>query len=302
MAVTRTVVQFSSIVPPGRYGGAERVIGATAAQLRRRGLTVRNIGLGPKPEADEDADVYPIRNLYWPFDGRAHGRMARLGWHGVDVYVPLARRTVARVLDDIAPDIVVTHNLRGWGYAPWRETARRGIPLVHVLHDYSLLCNASTLWRGEPCQQLCGPCRLRAHASNRQWPGGTVTAVSDALVVEYRRQSAKVTAGDVIVTHPLSAAAPVVARAPQPLPGRPAAVVGYLGRLGPSKGVDLLVRAVAGGPQRLLVGGTGDAPFVHELRQDASGQVELLGGPTQSSSIRAWTCWWCHRRGRSRTG
>ena len=45
------VLQLSSMVPPARYGGAERVVGSFGQQLEQAGFRVHNRGLKPRDPA-----------------------------------------------------------------------------------------------------------------------------------------------------------------------------------------------------------------------------------------------------------
>ena len=185
--VTRpyVVVQFSTMAPSARYGGAERVVGSFAAQLEQAGFTVHSCGL--KPRGGEGPE-HPIHNIYWPFEAQRRGPAQRALWHAIDAFVVASRRTVKKVVDELRPDVVITHNLRGWGFAPWVVAAELGLPLVHVVHDYSLICNSSTLWRGAVCAGVCTACRPRVAMARRRWPGGDVVGVSSAVLSEHQRR------------------------------------------------------------------------------------------------------------------
>src|ERR1700761_822020 len=131
------------MLPSVRYGGAERVVGAVADELALAGFKVDNCGL--RPRGDEHRAGHPINNIYWPFDGRRRPLAQRLLWHAIDTFTLASRRAVEKIVDELRPDVMITHNLRGWGYAPWVLAGERGLPLVHVVHDYGLVCNSSTL-------------------------------------------------------------------------------------------------------------------------------------------------------------
>ncbi len=265
------VLQLSTMVPPARFGGAESVVGAFGAQLAEAGFAVRNVGLRAR---GADGAGVAIPNLYWPFDGRRRGVAGRLAWHAIDALTLSARGAVERVVDEAAPDVIVTHNLRGWGLAPWTVAQRRGIPLVHVLHDYGLLCNSSTLFHGAPdCDSA--PCRLRREAALRRWPGGTLVGVSQAVIAEHQRRGFGTGAPSAVV-HPVSAAHPVAPLRRDRGDGIPG-VVGYLGRLSQEKGVHLLLEAIAGTGKQLVVAGEGAVPEVEALRQRGPADVRWRG-------------------------
>ena len=71
-----------------------------------------------------------------------------------------AARKFGAVLDQFAPDLVHTHNLKGMSPSVWAEARRRGLPVVHTMHDYYLLCGRGSMLHrdGTPCRQNCLGC------------------------------------------------------------------------------------------------------------------------------------------------
>lgn len=267
-----SVLQLSTMVPPARFGGAERVVGSFGEQLERAGFGVHNRGLKVR---HEDGSAVPIPNVYWPFDGRRRGAARRLVWHAIDALTLSARAAVERLVDDVEPDVIITHNLRGWGLAPWVVAERRRIPLVHVIHDYGLLCNSSTLWHdGSACENTCAPCRLRARSAIRRWPGGQLIGVSAAVLAEHRSRGFD-TSGSAVVHPVMAAQEPVVSGRART--NGPPTVFGYLGRLSAEKGVDLLLDAIKGTGKQLVVAGDGETSEVQRLKMRAPGQVHWRG-------------------------
>lgn len=269
------VVQFSSMPPSSRYGGAERVVGAFADELEQAGFRVHNCGL--KSRSAEPAEPgYPINNIYWPFDGPRRGVARRTLWHAVDTFTLSSRRTVQRIVDELRPDVVITHNLRGWGYAPWVVAGERGLPLVHVVHDYSLVCKASTLWHGGVSTDICPGCRPRVTMTQRRWPGGQVVGASRAVLSEHVSRLGLKDFDNSIVIHPTAVAHDLQA-ATRPLSTGIPKTIGYLGRLTEHKGVELLVAAIGGSAKKLILAGEGEPEYVERLLAGAGGNVEWRG-------------------------
>lgn len=261
------------MVPPARFGGAERVVQSYADELRGSGWKVENHGLRRRGRTSEPGTA--IRNIYWPFDGDRHGLVGRTLWHAIDTMTLSSAAMVGRLIDETRPDAVITHNLRGWGYAPWVVAAERGIPLIHVIHDYGLLCNSSTLWHGgETCSGTFAPCRPRLRNTKARWPGGHIVGVSRAVLDEHRRLGFA-PAGDGTVLHPVAAAHGTTSRL-RPAVSGPPKVLGYLGRLSAEKGLGQLVDAVSGTDSTLVIAGDGEL-FPATLRGKTTGQVQWRG-------------------------
>jgi glycosyltransferase involved in cell wall biosynthesis len=269
------VLQLSSMVPPAHYGGAERVVGSFGEQLEHAGFQVHNRGLKPRSDGSDWVSARAISNVFWPFDGRRRSFAQRALWHAVDTFALLARETVEEIVDELHPDVVISHNLRGWGYAPWVVAAERGIPLVHVVHDYGLLCNSTTLWNGGVCDGICLACRPRVHATRRRWPGGQIVGVSRAAVAEHGIRGLD-DFNNAAVVHPIAAAERVDSTRQNRAGGVPS-TVGYLGRLTDAKGVDVLLAAIECTDKRLIVAGEGESSYVDRLKGRGPGQVEWRG-------------------------
>lgn len=253
-----------------------------ADELRGSGWEVENHGLRRPGRADEPGTA--IRNIYWPFDGGQHGLIGRTLWHAIDTMTLSSASIVGRLMDESMPDAIITHNLRGWGYAPWVVAAERGIPLIHVIHDYGLLCSASTLWHdGETCSGTFAPCRFRLRNTMARWPGGHIVGVSRAVLEEHRRLGFA-PAGDGTVLHPVAGAHRATARSRPAVSGSPK-VLGYLGRLSAEKGIGELVDAISGTDISLVIAGDGD--LLARVRGETTGQVQWRGWIEPSALFEA---------------
>ena len=58
-----------------------------------------------------------------------------------------ARAPLRRALAGSRPELVHTSNLPGFSTAVWETARQAGVPVVHTLHDYHLLCPRSSLTR-----------------------------------------------------------------------------------------------------------------------------------------------------------
>ncbi|HEY1203922.1 MAG: glycosyltransferase [Bryobacteraceae bacterium] len=165
----------ASLFPPYAIGGAEHLAAQLAGALDRLGHQVDVIStcgrsqLGGQPyqgEIREGIRVWRVapRNLYWSYDKQRDlpGRLARACWHAIDLWNPSVILPLRRVLDQIQPDVVNTHNIDGFSPAVW-QVARKYTPAVaHTLHDLHLLCPRATMQRrdGTMCESLCRFCAV----------------------------------------------------------------------------------------------------------------------------------------------
>lgn len=269
----------SSLYEPLGYGGAERVAQDVAEGLAALGHEVHVITLGKAEGKAELKGVrvhrVPLRNLYWPFPVARAGFVAKAAWHALDACNLAMGVEVGRLLDEIRPEAVNTHNLAGFSAIAWRETARRGLPLVHTLHDHYLLCPYSTMFRDERnCASPCLRCRV-ASAPRRSMARhvDAVIGVSRYILERHRAAGLFANAHASVVYGAVPAAPPPAVAAP-----RHRLRIGYLGGLVPAKGVHRLLEAflsLPAGAAELHIAGTGDADFETALRARAVGRDDV---------------------------
>ncbi len=220
-----------------------------------------------------------------------------------------------RLVDEIRPDVVHFHHLAIWGSSAVRIAREAGARVVVTLHDYWLLCDASTLLRsdGELCTEgvegRCTDCLARHPLRPALWDEASrELAGQDPLRFVARERFHKhredLAFADVVVC-PSRFLAEVferagwlraddceVLKAGYPGPHRPPRTrdssqplrVGYVGGIYFSKGLHLLVRAfgrLADDPAELHVHGHLDwfPDYAAELRRDAEGLAVHFHGP-----------------------
>lgn len=218
------------------YGGAERYVSDLAAGLRQRGHEVALLSAFPVHDSSA-AMTTALHDVDW-----RHSRVRRYRNHATDwAAEPWPRLT--GVVRSSGADLVHTNNLPGLGTGIWEAARMLGIPVVHTIHDYHLLCPRTTLTRrdGAPCAPSALLCGLRTRRLARWAPRVRVAiGVSDHVLARHREFFPESTERRVIVA-PL---APLEGPAQGP-PGSALATLGYLGALSSIKGVGLLLDAAA---------------------------------------------------------
>jgi glycosyltransferase involved in cell wall biosynthesis len=271
------VLMVSSLWPPVVLGGAEQYAAALRDRLHRAGHEVGVVTLG----VDAPGVVATVPPRPYPMEEFAtQPRSARLRFHLTDV----VRRDTGEILADACarfrPDVVHSHVVQGMGPAALTEPARLGIPHVHTLHDYWLLCPRNSMVRrdGVACGTRCTSCRVLAGARDvpiARHPPEVVVAVSEAVARPHLAARPWMRDRTRVVYNPVED--------PIPRPPRPADAVftfGFLGRLGRDKGIVTLLDAFgnAGLDARLVVAGRGpEAARVRAAGVDDRGWVDATG-------------------------
>lgn len=150
----------SNLYPPVARGGAEQIAHRVAHELHVRGhqvfvvSTQRERAYWPRVTESHVERIYRFHpfNLYHPLDDHRYPFPARAAWHLVDLFSRHAERALGRVLDAEKPDVVLTHNLKGFGMQSVRAIRSRRIRHVHTLHDVQLSIPSGLLIYGKECQ------------------------------------------------------------------------------------------------------------------------------------------------------
>ena len=284
------ILHLSALYPPHILGGAERSVSmlaeaqvelgheVTAACISRNGWsTERRNGVAVHRMPDE--------NDFWMEDWPEHSQAERQIAKFKQQFNVAIERHFGAVLDEVQPDVVNTHSLVDVSTRTWLAAHRRGVPIVHTLREYDLLCATSSLYRDT------GPCRgrhlkCRALTFTKGLDQRCVSAVSAVGSEVLRRHLAEGFFKSVPeeLRRVIWNAAEIegVDRAysrPERPAGRPF-TFGYLGRISPEKGVDVLLRAcrlLPAGGWRLIIGGAAPSSTAPEQALAEGLPVEFAG-------------------------
>lgn len=271
----------NTLQAPNLIGGAERTVSTVSHSLAARGHSIHVFSVVPRDKfvADNVSENFTgtyvgLQNFYWPFDGQHRPAYQRMAWHARDAWNPAMGRILGAYMDAERPDIVLTHNLQGWSCNAWQQAAKRKIPVVHVIHDQSLLCPQTAMFRnGKPCETQCASCRvLSLTRKSTQNNVSAVVAVSGAMFTRHERYGMFNAHQNKTVIHNSWRGAWPAERIPLAIELRPAdgLTLGFMGRIESEKGIDVLCAAWDRLKQRgvkLLIAGTGRPEYILQLRE-----------------------------------
>lgn len=183
------------------------------------------------------------------------------------------------------PDVVNTA-VAGRLLQLWRETKATRSVCIHTLRSYTLLCSRRMVADGDPCLRQCRDCaatRTKAQGDSAI-VDGVVGISRHILNVHLRSGWFKGSRANTVIGNSFE----VPERAPPT--GEQKFEFGYIGRLHPTKGVELFLDAAerlrqeTGLPCRTLVAGTGDQSYENWLRNRYQNEfVEFLGYVTPAA-------------------
>jgi len=277
------VTLINNLYAPYQSGGAEISVETLARGLASRGVFTSVITLHDSPELVKDTqggvDVWrlPLRNFYWPFGKNQHKPASRFAWHLRDTYNSLAAQDVHDLLKKLSPDAVHTNNLAGFSVSAWHAASELGIPIAHTARDYYLLHPNSTLFKNG-ANQSATALAARAWSIKKKETSRRVAhfiGISQHIADVHTRNGYFTRASHEVI-HNSVAMPPAKARERQLKQGQ--TIYGYIGRLDPSKGVEVAIQAMRIHPDAaLLIAGSGEDSYVNELKLTAPPNVTFLG-------------------------
>ena len=245
----------NSIFHPNVIGGAENSSLLLARELSRRGHRVDVLASSGRRSGSaktlterridgidgtvHEAPSHGFVDLLEGEDGRA-SLPRRVLHHAANVRSRRWRDLTHELLARLQPDLLHTNTIVGMTGSIWSAAADAGVPVLHTLRDYHLLCPRTTLLRssGEECVNAPLPCRVYRGLKRGATDHVDVVTAPSRFVLQRHLDMGHFRNARAEVVH--NACDPPVEPVPErDQPRIPRAV--YLGQLDEHKGVGLLL-------------------------------------------------------------
>ncbi|MXO50658.1 glycosyltransferase [Erythrobacter gaetbuli] len=281
------IVLLNSLYPPSTVGGAERSVEVLAKGLTEAGCNITVICLTDGDDISEVKDDVKIHrlahgNIYWPYDGIRRGSGSRLRWHVHDGMKFVNQSTIADIFQRISPDVVHTNNLTGFGSQVIPLAKSQGLPVVHTLRDFGIMCSRSSVFKDlRDCPSRCLSCRILTSRKVASASEVDLVVGNSSYMVERHRELGVFR--DVPSRVIYNAVPGILDNRPvaSPAPGDPAYHLGFAGAIKPEKGIEVLLRALRSlgrSDWKLSIAGNGDQEYIRGLKSTYSDlPIEWLG-------------------------
>lgn len=238
----------SALFPPDIIGGAEFSAYNNACYHRDAGHDIAILTTAKnKAEELNGENVDGMRmwrhympRLYPAIRYADQPAWKKIVWHLQDHFDPRNRTVIRKAITGFAPDYIYIHVVQGLGWNILGEIAAHKIPVSYFLHDLSLACYRTSMFRGDKeCTTLCAACRLSSAYKTKQ-----ITAISQLKFISPSRANLERVRKFFPLDRYPSAHILNPNRYPAPTKARESGDVPrilYVGRLDVLKGVDLLL-------------------------------------------------------------
>lgn len=273
--------------PPFGKGGGPATSALIARGLVAAGHQVEVITASDTP-LDETRDGYHVRsigspNLYADYWQPRPG-WKKAAWHVLENFNPRAYLRMRREIRRFAPDLVATVSIENVNVATWLAARRAGVPVLHFLHSYFLLCWRGSLFRdGARCVARCGSCRALSIGKEALSRHVDAVAGESRFVIDAHRAHGLFGAASRFVV-PTPATADGAIAEPAARGQAPVVTIGYIGNISAEKGVATLAVAARalvarhGEAVRFVVAGSGAPALMAELAQAFPGAATRFLG------------------------
>lgn len=268
------ILLVNNFYAPNVLGGAERSVQFLAEGLATAGEDVSVASLNTSGETAEgevnNVAVHYLRPTRFgtPQSDKTRSLAGRIAWHVAPSFDPTVSKGFAQLLDREKPDIVHTNNLAGMSPAVWKIASDSGAAVVHTLRDYYTMCPRGTMYRNDQnCRSQCLTCSVYTTSKKHLTSYVDVVVGNSAFILEQHVSKKFFPSARKRVIY--SAYEPV--SPPQKFPASNGALrLGYMGRLHPTKGVDMMLESLLKASTSnwsIVLGGTGAEAYEAELKQ-----------------------------------
>ncbi|MEI2472842.1 glycosyltransferase, partial [Peribacillus frigoritolerans] len=239
------ILIVNSYYAPNVIGGAEICTQALAENLvNKYEVHVLSVGMHRNKiisEVINGVTVHrlPNTNIYSPLAKKSRTTLLKLIWHINNLFNPINTMMISNFIKKLNPILISTQNLIGIGTGIWKIANKLSIPVIHTIHDNSLIEPTKNNYVNYFCETI-------NKRRGRLLSG--VSGVSDFILTEHKSNGFFMGITSKVIYN--------VSRAPSyknlNKDKNNELVLGYFGSLEESKGINLLLHSLKGLDKKLV--------------------------------------------------
>lgn len=264
------ILIFNELYHPNKCGGAE-----ISTQLLAEGL----VKLGHEVHVCTSADtkketllngvnVHFIKqaNIYWSYIHDRIPTYKKIFWHLIDSHNFFNKKRINKVIEKINPDIIHTNVISGFSCIIWECAKKYNIPIVHTLRDYYLMCVRATMFhKNINCDNQCTFCKVTSITKKKMSKHVDAIVGISSFILNKHLEKGYFNNASIQIVIPNAVRKQEISNTQL----RPQ-IIGYLGRISPSKGVELLINSFLSLNNKeyvLHIAGDGDIKYHTYLKE-----------------------------------
>lgn len=281
------ILFFNGLYPPYIKGGGEistHLIAKGLSQKKKFCVKVLTIGREEKKYQYEGVEIetIPPPNIYWSYNSSGKSFFKKSLWHLQTPYLLSSDYKITEVIRSFDPDIVETSVIEDFSDKIWKIIKNEGKKIVHTLRSYSQLCyNANMFYEGKNCGKQCILCKLHSFPKKKlSSQVDSVIGISKHILDKHVEYGFFPNAQKYVIPNIYNGISEDSNELLDSL------IVGYIGRIHPTKGLDLLIDSFKEiyrilkkrGDLKLLIAGGGNKDYKTKLEDKAKGfPIEFIG-------------------------
>jgi glycosyltransferase involved in cell wall biosynthesis len=292
------ILYITDLYPPNGWGGAEVIAQAEARAMARLGhrVVVVTASEAPKTWDDNGVSVREFTPLSMRMGGFAGGA-GRAITVLTSLFDPIAYAFIARVIDEVKPDLVHAHSTQLISWGALRAVNAGGVPLVQTFHSYHYECPKGGLlrkWTSGGERVICAGskpllCNVWLSLFRALSPRVRTTIAISSYALERMRRLGM--PDPVLCLNGLEAPPEALEASDTRQRSNARRQVLFVGRLDPTKGAMVLLRAYLAlknlhGVSELVIVGDGEQlPELRRVAQGVDGVPVRFCGPVPHDAI-----------------
>jgi glycosyltransferase involved in cell wall biosynthesis len=261
---------ITPIYHPYGHGGQEDYTLELVQRLRTRGHQVAVITLGKKAARIPDegrGEIHQVnRAAFRPFIEASRRPAEWFATHVTEMFSRAGARAVGRLIGNIKPEVIFSQAFYGFGRRMPATLAGLGIPWLHYVHSYDLVCKRQTAVdsAGHACARQCLDCKMVCSFKHGAAPLSKAIVIYNSSYMRKFFEEARMATRESHVIDPVfSCDVPDINAAYNP--AAPIRLV-FVGRVSDQKGIHLLCDAVAAHPESYRLDVLGDGSLLADLK------------------------------------